>query len=657
MNDPSNPIADALADPRPAPELAIAGDRAPELDRMDEYPEFPPACPIKVLGNAQDITGKQTIFYLNYNGQLVGLEAGNRHGKLGLAALFGPSIGWIEANYPKWSEPKKQYDPQAKKYVEIAPARIIGFDQAKAAEALVVEGTRRGIFDPAGRMRGRGAHRLNDGGLALHCGDAVLVSVHRADNSIKGWNWVDTGLHAGMVYPAAAGIPRPHLEAVDTKPAETLLRLLRSWQWKRPLLDARFALAFAAIAPLGGALAWRPNLWITGGKGTGKSTLNGLDGVYHRLYGEGLFRTGNASAAAIRQSLKNSTVPVIFDEIEAGEDNRQVNAVIELARVSSSGDAVHRGGQDHTAHEFTLRSAFMFSSISIPPLQPQDRSRLAILELGKLAKDGDKLDLDKWHLPKLGRQLSRRMIDQWHRLAATKAKFHDALQLAGHDARACDQFGILLAAADLALNDWDTVDGLPDDEEVALWAGHCRPDRMAEISEAVADEEACLNHMKTTLVQARGGDEREPLGQWIGQVVAGITHPLLENNDALGDKASKRLRALGLSIVTPTRKDSGAWGAVMYEDHALPAFLGVANNHQALSDLFGGTKWQGGVWRQSLARCDGSIDAQPIKFGRISVRAVLIPLHLVLDETELPAASQPGAVKDWRDGQEKGAGA
>ena len=336
--------------------------------------------------------------------------------------------------------------------------------------------------------------------------------------------------------------------------------------------------------------------------------------------------------------------------------------VIELARVSSSGDAVHRGGQDHTAHEFTLRSCFMFSSISIPPLQPQDRSRLAILELNKLPGDAARLDLDAWHLPRLGRELSRRMIDQWHRLLATKGKFHEALQLAGHDARACDQFGMLLAAADCALNDWDTADGLPDDEEIALWVGHCRPERMAEVSEAISDEIACLNHLGTTMVQARGGDEREALGQWIGQVVAGVTHPLLENNDVLGAKASKRLQEIGLKVVSPSLKDSGAWGAGQYDDQEQPGFLAVANSHQGLAALFAGTKWQGGVWRQSLARCEGSIECAGIKFLRMTGRAVLVPLHLVLDESELPAASQPNAVNAWRaerdaEAREKGAGA
>jgi len=643
----SNPIADALDNPQAAPDLAMPGDMGPERDALEDYPQFPPSCPIKVLGNQQDISGKQTMFYLNWNGQLVGLEAGNRHGKLGLAALFGPSLGWLEANYPKFSDEKKEYDKDAKKWVVVVPARIVGFDQAKAAEALVIEGTRRGIFDPAGRMRGRGAHRVGEHGLALHCGDKVLVSVHKANGSIKGWHWTEPGLYSDMVYPASAPIPRPWHDEVDTRPGEKLLALLRTWNWKRPLLDARFALGFATLAPFGGAAHWRSNIWITGGRGTGKSALNGPDGVYAGLFGTGMFRTGNASSAAIRQSLKNSTVPVILDEAEASEDNRRIHEVVELARVSSSGDVMHRGGQDHTAHEFTLRSCFMFSSISIPPMQPQDRSRLAILELKPLAKDAPKLDLPGRGLPAIGRALSRRMVDNWHRFEATKNKFHDGLALVGHDSRACDQFAGLLAAADIALNDWDTADGLPDEEEIDIWVSQCRPDRMAEVNEAQAEEEACMAHITTSIVQARGGDEREALGSWIGMAFDAVARPLLTDADTRG-KYARRLQEIGLKLVEPTRTEKGAWGAKAYgDDLEVPAYLAVASTHQGLAGIFGGTKWQGGVWRQSLARTEGAIDGAKLKFGHASLRAVLVPLYAVLDDSELNAASRKDAALAW----------
>lgn len=664
MTIETNPLAEALDNPQPAPRLAEAGDPGPERAQR-ERPPFPRGGPVKPLGISSSIDGSQKCYYLNWNGQLTGLEAGNRHGKLGLIALYGPASDFLEEHWPQWSAPV--FEGRGKERVLVKPSEIVGFDQADAARAHVEACVREGIFDPSGRMRGRGAHRLAAGdGLALHCGDRLLVSQLTPDGRIKGWRWTDVGLHEGFVYTAGASLPRPWHEAVDTRPAEKVLRLYRTWQWKRELLDPRFLLGWTGAAMIGGGLEWRPNVWITGGRGTGKSTLNGETGAISRLLGNGVFRTSNASAAAIRQSLKNSTVPVMFDEIEASEDNRRVQEVVELARISSSGGTLQRGGQDHQAHEFTLRSAFMFSSILIPPLQPQDRSRLGILELKPLPRDGKPLILGEWNLADLGRQLQRRMIDGFHRLDATKAKFHLALQQAGHDARACDQFGTMLACADVLLEDWDTADGLPPDEEVNHWATLCRPERIAEVSGAQAEELDCLHHITTSAAQARGGDEREAIGTWIGRALHFAAAPLFGRDTSASDEsAGRKLEQMGLKLVNPRRKaaerslngelvKAAGWGAKAYETGE-PGFLAVAWKHQALAELFRNTRWQGGVWRQALARCDNALDGVKVKFGPQSLTAVLVPLYAVFAEDEdeleaerqLPKACSKAALTAW----------
>lgn len=663
-----NPIAEALENPAPAPELARPGDTGPERGRFDDADPFPPGCPIQVLGNQQDVSGTQRIYYLNWNGQLVGLEANNRHGKLGLAALFGPTIGWLEANFPQWSKPVREYNRAEKRWEVIVESQIVGFDQSAAAEALVIEGTRRGICNPYLIQRGVGSHAKLGGGMVLHCGDGLLVSQHLVDGTLKGWRWIEPGLHEGFVYSAASRIPRPEHESVGPQPARRLLtELLMTWNFKRPLIDPRLMLGAIGNSMLGGAAPWRSHVLITGGSATGKSTLNGLNGVLHQLFGEGMFRTANTSSAAIRQSLMNSTVPVMIDEFEASADNRKAKEVTDLARIASSGDKAHRGGQDHQAHEFTLRSCFWFSCITMPPIEPQDRNRLAILELQPFAKGAMPPDLNAFKLPALGRQLMRRMIDGWSRLAATKQKFHAALALAGHSSRACDQFGMLLACADVLLHDHDTPDGLPDDEEVAHWATECRPDRLAEVNESLSDELGCVQQLITSQVQARGGDEREMLASWIGRSVAAALAPMYQDEQQAAEKANERLQQMGLKLVNARRNPAerglqgeeirpARWGCQEFGKDE-PGFLAVAWSHQGLGKLFDGTKWQGGVWRQSLARCEGAIDGIKVKFGRASLTAVLVPIEHVLDETELPNASRPEARKAWMDEQLKGGGA
>lgn len=656
-SDPIDPIAAALDNPAPAPLLAEPGEAGPQLGgTRRERPPLPPACPVRCLGIAADISGAQKCFYLDVNGQLVGLEAGTRHGKNSLIALFGDASDWLELNFPQWSKPVTEYDRSTKTHTVIRPSEIVGFDQAEASRALIEECARKGPFDPSGRMRGRGAHALPGGGLVMHFGDQLLAIGARVDGSFRDkWDWREPGLFERMVYPSATAIPKPWHQSGTPRPAITLRKLFETWHWRRAQLDPLFLLGGVGASMLGGALPWRPNLWITGGAGTGKSTLNGEGGVLDLVLGEGVLRTGNASAAAIRQILKNSTVPVMFDEIEASEDNRRVSEVVDLARVSSSGATMHRGGQDHQAHEFTLRSCFWFSSINIPPIAPQDRSRLGILELKPFARGAIPPVLADFNLPDIGRQLQRRMIDGWPRLAATNAAFQAALSAAGHTRRACDQFGTLLACAHLALDD-----ELPDAEAVYDWVKLCSPQAMAEVSEATTDHEACLEHITTSLVQSRGGEEREAIATWIGKVVSRAIDPMFDSvtGDVLDEAADKRLQQLGLKVVNAnwlapeldaagvmvTRE--GRWGARAFES-TLPGYLAVAVSHRGLQDLFKGSKWQGGVWRQSLARFPGALDPVKVKFGHLSARAVLVPLADVLDASELPNASKPEAVAAW----------
>jgi hypothetical protein len=144
------------------------------------------------------------------------------------------------------------------------------------------------------------------------------------------------------------------------------------------------------------------------------------------IFDGALIAVSDASAAGVWQKLGHSTLPVILDEVEAEEDNRRGQGLIKFARQAASGGLVLRGGSDHGASEFTARSGFLFSSILIPPLQPQDRSRMAVLELKELQGNSEP-NLDTRHLSDLGQRLMRRLVDGWARWGATLDMYRAAL--------------------------------------------------------------------------------------------------------------------------------------------------------------------------------------------------------------------------------------
>lgn len=629
-------IAAALEAAAEAPAMARAGDRAPfggaDDDDVYDVVRLPPDAPVKALGLGID---GQTCWYLNVLGQLVALGPRD-HGKNNILALFTPRTALPAMYWPQWSEPK--FEGRGESKVLVKQSEIVGFKQDKASEALIGACGRLGIFDAQGRVRGRGAHKGRGGALIVHTGDKVMVARRRANGAPAEAEWFDTGLHDGYVYPAAPPTPRPSHEAGGAEPVEQLLALISTWHWRRGVVDAMLALGWIAQTAISGALEWRSHLFVTGGRGTGKSSFNGKDGLVDRLLGTSSLRTGNATEAAVRQILRAQTIPVIFDEFEPNAFNaHKLASVLELARVASSGGDVHKGSSDHKAAEFVLNSCFQFSAILTPHMEPQDRSRFAVLELEPLAAGTRKLDLAGAGLPAIGAALMRRMFDGWWRWRDTIGLYHDALTAAGHTARSADTFGTLLACADLAL-----YDHVPDAELVDDWARKCAPDQLAEIADTAEDHDDCLTHLKTTTVQARGGDLRETLGTWIGRAV--------EADAAVHAGAREKLGEFGLKVVNLSPLKPGPDGRPRYgaAEHlqGQPCYLAIAQAHRALYELFGGTKWGAGGWTQTLGRAPGARRGIKAKFAKASLTAVLVPIELVLLPEDVAgwAACPVGAV-------------
>jgi hypothetical protein len=592
---PLSIVRDSLDNPEPAAKVGRKGGKKDEpAETQLTIPMLPPNCPVEPLG----VNG-QTHYYLDEHRQLIGLGP-DKHGKGHILAMFGRKSQLCYDFWPRFSDKK---DPLTGEPI------ITGWRPEEATKALMHACANRGIFDPQGKVRGTGAHRGANGELILHCGSKILITAP------EGNAYADPGLIEGFVYPAGEERPRPDPQEQDTSAGEQLLMLLNSWNWVRPLEDPMLLLGWIGCAMVGGALNWRPNAWVTGSTATGKSTLQLL---LRTIFESGALATGDATEAAIRQLLRQQTLPVFFDELEPDDkgDNRKTMGVIKLARLASSGEQAHRGGQSHEGHAFTIRSCFLFSSILLPPMLTQDRNRLAILELNRIPAGSTSPLLDYNELRLLGRRLRKRLVDHWARLDPLIDSYKLALAEVGHSGRSADQFGTLLAVADLLLYD------VAEQGNIEEWADRFKASALAEKETDLADEQEIVQFLATSFLQQRGSEEPAPIVRHI--------EAALEVGLAGGEKASDRLENFGLRIgqLTPAGGFAKPDGIKAKGE----LFLAIANQHTALDRLFQDGRWSAGTWAQSFARVEGARRRVKVRFAGAKAQwATLVPLSAILE--------------------------
>lgn len=529
---------------------------------LDPSSGLPPNCPVRPLGRDGD-----TFYFLNAAGGLGELTPSSA-GKGHIDALFAG-----QSPYLRWAWGRV-------KWVKGGPIDQDNYDAEKVRETLFNAASDKGNWNKVDMVRGRGAWLGKDDELILHLGDHLLID---------GRTRAECGERDGFLYPGRPPIVGPHAENVPEgreNPATKMLELLRSWNWERPDVDPEFLLGWICQAMVSGALSWRSTIFITGDQATGKSTVQ--KAVFAAL-GGAVIHAVETTPAGIYQMLKNDSLPVTVDELESDGDSRKKRGIIELARVANSGGRMLRGGQDHNGQQFNLRSAFLFSSINAPALQPQDRSRMGLLNLKELEKVEGRSGVDLSEVALWGRQMFRRILDWWPKLETMREEIaHWLKEEAGHDGRGADTFGTLIAFAHAA--QFDTT---PTDKQLIFWCDKLRASRLAEMESRTANWKLCLRH----LLQVRADALRQSLDKTVGALLARFAEGDKLGNGDICDATWLRGKLAEVGL--------GLSGAKRGKPDAASAWLFVPNDHSSLSPLFDGTKWQAeggapGVWTDAL---------------------------------------------------------
>lgn len=588
-------------------------ERARLLGLADDAPLLP-------LGRDADGKG---FYYLNCMNIAVRYSETD-HGHNQFVAMCGDDA-WLVANYPQEKVvPLK--DDDGKKIGETTITT--GFHSGNVRTAFMRACTRAGIWDPAERLRGRGAWTGPNGSLILHLGSRLIHAQPLGRAHAARLTTLPAGIYDEHIYPAGQPLPgpadAPHPAEADDGcsdggPLLDVLDLLKTWNWERADVDAYLAFCWVGTAMICGALPKRPAIVLTGDRGTGKSTLQD---VFKLLIGPGLIATKDTTAAGLYQRLGQSALPVLIDEQERGENDQRMRQIMRLMRTAYDGDLMLRGGADHKGVEFQCRSSFLVAAINIPDMTDAEMSRSAVLSLNRLKHEAP-FALDDAALKAAGRLMLRRLVDGWQRFGLAFDLYAKALmEKAGHDARGADQLGILLAAGHVMLHD-----DLPDDAMLAEWAGRLEAAAWREAMELESDAQRCLAH----LLASRPDRWASGSKQTVGHLVRQFAKPQSSEQDRRD--ANDTLKAAGLRM---TMRDGDPL-----------IYLAVRKTHPDLAAIFEGTDWGGrggykGGWGSSLARIDGAVKTHGVRFDGAVAKCVLIPTQAIFGtEDGLPLMDEP----------------
>jgi putative DNA primase/helicase len=476
-----------------------------------------------------------------------------------------------------------------------------GVNWLAAASSLFAEQAQVGIFSPD-RIRGRGAW-WDAGRSVLHLGDRLLIDgeLHPIANPPR----------SKFHYQRLASIDLPDgIEPLTDHLGAELIDIASRFHWEVPASGLLLA-GWIALAPICGALQWRPHLWLTASAGSGKSAI--LDRLVGPLIESlALFPEGNTTEAFIRQQLRSDAVPVVFDEAESNEkaDRQRIQNILSLARVASSAGrgVIGKGGADGTAQSFTIRSMFLLCSISTALKQGADQSRFAQLTLRNpsyLPKEQriahwSALDAEITRLctPETGHRLMLRMVRQIPIIRDSVAVFRRAAAERFDSQRQGDQYGTLLAGA------WSLMSSRAATIEDAYQLIDAN-DWEAYKEQSEADEERCLQHILQHQIRVEG-DRGSAYNRTIWELV----------ELARGSAASME--------IGPGAAEShlGRIGVKVESDRLL-----ISNTAKGLRRILDGTPWMD-CYATVLTRLSGAKKAGVVRFKGLAgvSRAVSLPI-------------------------------
>jgi putative DNA primase/helicase len=430
-------------------------------------------------------------------------------------------------------------------------------------------------------------------------------------------------IRSKFLYPTATRLPGPADTALTDADGRKIVDIAKQFRFTSASAYALLC-GWIALAPICGALRWRPHVWLTGGTGSGKSTI--LELFVLKLLGKlALPAQGSSTEAGIRQELSSDARPLVIEESEQNDElaERRIQNILTMIRQASSDSEARtlRGTVTGKSQSFYIRSMTLLCSVQVVLKQQADRDRIAKLSL-KPKRDIDNRPQD-WKFTSGGlkeiekdktisNRLLRRIINL---LPVTLQNVEIFAELAANrlgTQREGDQYGTLLAGCWSLMNS-----GLVTIPEAEKFIDQFDLAPFVEDSE-VEESTRCLNAFMAATLRTDHGKDLS-----IHEVVCAACGFETEGVTIRAEDAKALLRRHQMTIVGPKQA----------EPH--DRFLALSNQATSIGKLLNGTPWAAD-WRGQLLRetdVVSTYENRTVSFGSHKSKCIAIALR-----TQLPTA-------------------
>lgn len=530
-------------------------------------------CPIVALGHRDG-----QFHFLDAVGQERKLTSKQLGGRADLAGLFVGDTSWLFQWFPK----KKVTVSKDEEGNETTESSVIGMQTAAAGEFLMGLCREAGLYGPHVVLREAGVWRGEKGEPVVHAGDHVLLD----------GEWRKAGFRTGnQVWVSNPAGPRPGEPAPASVAQELEARIRDLWSFRHAGASI-LTLGLMGVGYFGAAARWRPNGYLIGGTGSGKSLL--LDLL--RACVPAHSYTTDTTKSGVENAINGKPTGVFIDEAGDRVDQRGAQVLLDLVLSASSNEGTRglRGTADGRGRAFQVLCNVVMATVNPPDMGPQHRDRFTIIDMVKPGAGEDNRERMEAAITWARGQaagLWGRALAAWDRWTEARDRYRAALAKVQCAAREMDQLGAILATW------WVLVeDGVPD--EIRALDGVHAIGEFVRGAEQVAQEDGprrMLQHLAGSEVQLDRSTDRDLLGHLVERSFS----------DQLEDHAEGARRTLGRYGIRVVRAEE----LTDRQGRPIPRAgqgdgLWFGRGMPTLRALFAGTVWDGDRWTYEMSRLE-----------------------------------------------------